>query len=157
MKYDDISNYEEHKKNILNWEKEFKYNLSHNIVKKMELFLIDKIWLEDYKKAVFLDKLNIETKIHNYKYFQPIDNSHIILHEKTINPDSNFVVLNKESYNSFYELVNENSIYTIKIKAQFINKKMITKIGNNLFYFYYLNEKDLIQEGFFYFWRNRGT
>ena len=151
MKTDDISNYEEHKKNILNWEEEFKYNLSHNISKKMELFLIDKIWFEDYKRAVFLDKLNIETKIYNYKYFQPIDNSNIILHEKTINPDANFVVLNEESYNSFYELINENSIYTIKIKAQFINKKMITKIGNNLFYFYYLNKNDLIQEGFFIF------
>ena len=151
MKTDDISNYEEHKKNILNWEEEFKYNLSHNISKKMELFLIDKIWFEDYKRAVFLDKLNIETKIYNYKYFQPIDNSNIILHEKTINPDANFVVLNEESYNSFYELINENSIYTIKIKSQFINKKMITKIGNNLFYFYYLNKNDLIQEGFFIF------
>ena len=151
MKNEDLSNYEEHKKNIINWEKEFKYILSQINNKKMELFPIDKNWFEDYKKSVLSDKLHLQTQVYNYKNFQPIDYSNIILDEKTINPDASFILLNEESFNSFYEIKNLNNNYKVKIEAHFENKKMIAQIGSNLFYFYYLDENDLIQEGFFIF------
>ena len=150
----------QHKDIILKWEKEFKENLTNNINKTMELYLIDKEWFEDYKKAVFSDNIQNKSKIRNYHNFQPIDYTHIIYNKRTINPDANFILLNKESFKSFSpNLISKNS--GIKLIVQFFNNKVISQIGSKLFYFYYNDndhEKDIyndndndniIKQGFF--------
>ena len=154
MRNNESSKIEKHKKILLNWEKEFKYYLSQNIKKDIDLYVIDKKWYEDYKNAVFSNKIQEHSKINNYNSFQPMDNSHIIYSQKTINPDSNFILLNKDCINSFSPKITNSKI---KLNAHFSNNKMISKIGDSLNYFYYLDENEdgnedyTIKEGFFIF------
>ena len=152
MKINELFKIEQHKLKLTNWEREFKYYLSQNIETNLELYAIEKKWYEDYKKAVFSNKIQEQTKINNYNYFQPMNNSHIIYSQNTINPDSNFILLNKDSMNSFSpNITNSKSNIKIKLIARFSNNKMISKIGNSLYYFYYLDENNIIREGFFIF------
>ena len=150
MENDELSLLRQHINNILNWEKKFKSYLSDKKERKMELFPIDKEWYEDYKKAVFSDNIQDTSKLRNYNNFQPIDYSHILYNKKNINPDSNFVLLNKESYKSFSPnlLLNNRDV---RVTAHFSNKKMISQIGPKLYYFYYLDKNKIIKEGFFIF------
>ena len=152
MRNNESSKIEQHIKILSNWENEFKYYLSQNIETNLDLYAIEKKWYEDYKKAVFSDKIQEQTKINNYNSFQPMDNSHIIYSQKTINPDSNFILLNKDCMNSFSpNITNSKSSRTIRLIAHFSNNKMISKIGSSLYYFYYLDENNIIREGFFIF------
>ena len=152
MNNNELFKIEQHKLKLTNWEEEFKYYLSQNIETNLELYVIEKKWYEDYKKAVFSNTIKGQTKINNYNYFQPMDNSHIIYSQNTINPDSNFILLNKDCMNSFSpNITNSKSNLKIKLVAHFSNNKMISKIGNSLYYFYYLDEDNIIREGFFIF------
>ena len=152
MRDNESSKIEQHIEILSNWENEFKSYLSQNIETNLDLYAIEKKWYEDYKKAVFSDKIQEQTKINNYNSFQPMDNSHIIYSQKTINPDSNFILLNKDCMNSFSpNITNSKSSRTIRLIAHFSNNKMISKIGSSLYYFYYLDENNIIREGFFIF------
>ena len=152
MNKNELFKIEQHKLKLSNWEEEFKYYLSQNIETNLELYVIEKKWYEDYKNAVFSNTIQGQTKIYNYNHFQPMDNSHIIYSQNTINPDSNFILLNKDCMNSFSSnITNSKSNLEIKLVAHFSNNKMISKIGNSLYYFYYLDEDIRIREGFFIF------
>ena len=152
MNKNELFKIEQHKLKLSNWEEEFKYYLSQDIETNLELYVIEKKWYEDYKNAVFSNTIQGQTKIYNYNHFQPMDNSHIIYSQNTINPDSNFILLNKDCMNSFSSnITNSKSNLEIKLVAHFSNNKMISKIGNSLYYFYYLDEDIRIREGFFIF------
>ena len=142
----------ERQKNILlKWEEEFKSYLYKNITKTIELYPIDKKWYEDYKKSVFSDKIKINAKINNYNTFQPMDYSNIIYNQNTINPDSNFILLNKECMDSFSPSIYKKSQMKLKITSHIFNNKIISRIGKNLYYFFYSDEIGLLKKGFFIF------
>ena len=138
---------------ILKWEQEFEKLLEEKQEKVMELFPVDKIWFEKYKTEVLTDGIPIEQKIENYKSFSPLDNSNILYNQNSINPNSNFVFLNKESIDSFSPTLMKNIQFNIKIIARFLNGKMICKIGKQIYYFFYIdydNNKE-IKEGILMF------
>ena len=138
---------------ILKWEQELEKLLEEKQEKVMELFPVDKIWFEKYKTEVLTDGIPIEQKIENYKSFSPLDNSNILYNQNSINPNSNFVFLNKESIDSFSPTLMKNIQFNIKIIARFLNGKMICKIGKQIYYFFYIdydNNKE-IKEGILMF------
>ena len=148
MESEQIYNILEQKKIIYNWEKELKRLLHQKEKIEKELYIIDHEWFLCYKKAVLSDKLNIITKIKNYNSFEPINDS---FDRKSINPNSNFILLNRESLESFSSDIIPKDCSKIKLKVIFFKGKMLSDIKNNLYYFLYLDENDLIKDGFFIF------
>ena len=63
---------------------------------------------------------------------------------KSLNPSSDFILLNKNSLASFHPSIINKKI-NIKLVCQFLNGKMITKIGNLSYYFYNIDENNLIK------------
>ena len=105
----------------------------------MDLYPIDKNWFEEYKRQVLSNNIPIYTRIENYKQISPLDNSNILQDLQSINPSSDFILLNKNSLDSFHPSIINKKI-NIKLVCQFLNGKMITKIGNVLYYFYNMDE-----------------
>ena len=151
MKNEELMKIEAHKKTILLWENELIMNLLQNVDKSMDLYVIDKKWFKDYKNAVFSDKFQDSAKIRNYNSFEPIDYSNIIYNKSTINPISDFVLLNKKSMESFSPKVVPKDYTKMKISVKFLKRKMISRLLSNFFYFYYVDKSNTIKEGFFIF------
>ena len=116
------------KLNILKWEKEFEECLKFNLQRDFELFPVDKLWFQKYKKEVISEGIPIEKKIENYHSFEPLDNSSILHDMKSINPESDFVFLNKDCIDGFSPSVKRNKQFDIKLIGRFINGKMISRI-----------------------------
>ena len=138
------------KLNILKWEKEFEECLKFNLQKDLELFPVDKLWFTKYKNEVLLDCIPIEKKIENYHSFEPLNNSNILHDMKSINPESDFIFLNKDCMDSFSPSVMKNKQFNIKIIGRFLNGKMISRIGKDLYYLFF-TENNLIREGLLIF------
>ena len=138
------------KLNILKWEKEFEECLKFNLQKDLELFPVDKLWFQKYKNEVLLDCIPIEKKIENYHSFEPLNNSNILHDMKSINPESDFIFLNKDCMDSFSPSVMKNKQFNIKIIGRFLNGKMISRIGKDLYYLFF-TENNLIREGLLIF------
>jgi len=140
-----------HQSIIQNWEKEFEAILKQKKEKTMELFPVDKEWFENYKNKVLSNNISIDKKIENYYKFLPFDNSNILHDKNSINPISSFILLNKESMDSFSHYIIKKKQFDIKIIARFLNGKMVSKIGKQLYYFYFVDNKNDIKEGFLIF------
>ena len=138
------------KLNILKWEKEFEECLKFNLQRDFELFPVDKLWFQKYKKEVLSDGIPIEKKIENYHLFEPLDNSSILHDMKSINPESDFVFLNKDCIDGFSPSVKRNKQFDIKLIGRFINGKMISRIGKNLYYIFFI-DNNTIREGLLIF------
>ena len=139
-----------HEKIINNWENEFKSILKNKEKVTLELFPIDKKWFEEYKRKVLSNNIPIYTRIENYKKISPLDKLNILQDLKSINPSSDFILLNKNSLDSFHPSIINKKI-NIKLVCQFLNGKMVTKIGNLSYYFYNIDENNLIKEGILLF------
>ena len=139
-----------HEKIINYWENQFRSILKNKEKMTLELFPIDKNWFEEYKRQVLSNNIPIYTRIDNYKNISPFDNSNILQDLQSINPSSDFILLNKNSLDSFHPSIINKKI-NIKLVCQFLNGKMITKIGNLLYYFYNMDENNLINEGILMF------
>ena len=62
---------------------------------------------------------------------------------KSINPNSDFIFLNKEIMEGFSPSVIKNKQFNIKIIGRFYNGKMIGRIGKNLYYCCFINNNAL--------------
>ena len=133
------------------WEKEFEEILKQKQEKCLKLFPVYKEWFDNYKNVVLSDNISIDKKIENYYRSPPLDNSIILHNMKSIKPDSNFVLLNKESMDSFSRYMMKKKKFNIEIIARFLKGKMISKIGNNLYYVCFIDIKDDIKEGILIF------
>ena len=138
-----------HQLNILKWEAEFSNNLKEKVQKDLELFPVDKLWFEEYKKSITSD-IPVNQRIENYYSFYPVNNSNILHDMKSINPNSDFVFLNQEVMEGFSPSVMKNKIFNIKIIGRFYNGKMISRIGKNLYYCCFL-DNNVLNEGFLMF------
>ena len=136
-----------HQSIIQNWEKEFEEILRQKKEKTLELYPVDKEWFDNYKNSILSDKISIDKKIENYQTFLPFDNSNILHDKNSINPLSNFIFLNQESMDSFSHYIMKKKQFNIKIVARFLNGKMVSKIGKQLYYFYFVDNKNDIKEG----------
>ena len=96
------------------------------------------------------DGIPIEKKIENYHLFEPLDNSSILHDMKSINPESDFVFLNKDCIDGFSPSVKRNKQFDIKLIGRFINGKMISRIGKNLYYIFFI-DNNTIREGLLIF------
>ena len=139
-----------HQLGILKWEEEFFNNLRENVQKDLELFPVDKFWFEEYKKSVISDGIPMNKRIENYNSFFPLDNSNILHDMKSINPNSDFIFLNKEVMDGFSPLVMQSKQFNIKLIGRFLNGKMISRIGKNLYYCCFINN-NVLTEGILMF------
>ena len=139
-----------HQLGILKWEEEFFNNLRENVQKDLELFPVDKFWFEEYKKSVISDGIPMNKRIENYYSFYPLDNSNILHDMKSINPNSDFIFLNKEVMDGFSPLVMQSKQFNIKLIGRFLNGKMISRIGKNLYYCCFINN-NVLTEGILMF------
>ena len=138
------------KLNILKWEKEFEDTLILKQQKDLELFPVDKVWFEEYKNSVLSDEIPMNKKIENYNSFKPLNNANILHDKNSINPNSNFIFLNKQSMDDFSPSILSQKQFNIKIIGRFYNGKMISRIGKNLYYCFFI-DNDKINEGIFMF------
>jgi len=112
---------------IIEWKKNLIDNLRSHKNKKIEVYFIPKEWESD--------KLDI----YNLKYFS-IKNKNDL-----ISSNSEFFIIEKEY---FKDVIKEDSKkILIKTEAKFENDKLIIDLGNDNFYFYYLNSKNNLCEG----------
>ena len=86
-----------HEKIINYWENEFRSILKNKEKMTLELFPIDKNWFEKYKRQILSSNIPIYTRIENFKNISPLDNSNILQDLQSINPSSDFILLNKHS------------------------------------------------------------
>ena len=92
------------------WDNEF-WNILQNKEKiTLDLFPIDKNWFEEYRRLVLSNNIPIYTRIENYQKISPLDNSNILHDIKSINPSSDFILLNKYSLDSFPPSLIRNEI-----------------------------------------------
>ena len=136
---------------INHWENEFEDILKQKQKRTMELFPIDKNLFTEYKRLVLSDNLSLYERLNNYNSFPSLNNSNILYDMQSINPNSDFILLNKQSMDSFPPNLLSNKLFDVKLVCQFSDGKMITKIGYLLYYYYYLDEKNAIQEGILMF------
>ena len=139
-----------HELAIKKWEKEFEDNLRQNNQKDIELFPVDELWFENYKNSVISYDIPMSKRIEKYYSFDPLNNSNILHDMKSINPNSDFIFLNKEIMDGFYPLLLKNKQFNIKLIGKFLNGKMITRIGTNLYYCFFI-ESNLLREGILMF------
>lgn len=134
-----------HRLNILKWEEEFLNNLKQNIQKDLELFPVEKFWLEEYKKSVISDGIPMHKRIENYNSFYFLNNSNILYDINSINPNSDFIFLNKEIMDGFSSSVMQRKEFNIKLIGRFFNGKMISRIGKKLYYCCFINNNVLTE------------
>ena len=132
------------------WEKEFEDILRQNLKIDLELFPIDKLWFKEYKQSVLSENIPMDKRIENYYSFPPFNNSDILHDKNSINPNSNFVFVNKQIMENFSPSVLSNKIFNVKIIGRFNNGKMVSKIGKNLYYCFFI-DNNLIKEGILMF------
>ena len=120
--------------NIKNWNKKFKTELSSSKNNtKTSLFILNKDFIDLPEKRGNLNKNII--KEYNEGYKIDVKKSFYILDDKTW-------LLIKKDFPSEFE---------IKVEGKFVNNKYIFKISDLNFYFYFINENNLIEEGYFIF------
>ena len=139
---------------ISKWENEFIDKLKSRKQEIIELYPIDKLWFQEYKKSVLSEDVPINKRIEMYNSFCPLNNS-IILHDmNSINPKSDFIFLDDKCINSFSPSILKNKQFNIKVIGKFVNGKMICRIGEELYYFFYIENFNTLKEGVLIFGNN---
>ena len=119
------------KGNIEKWNKELRNKIKENNNEKLEVIFLPEEWKDQNNKELNNIFYNFEdTKISN-------DNG------KTIIPDSEFFVMRREI---FEEL--DNRIEFIATEAEFKENKLLVDLGDNNYYFYYINSSNYLCEGY---------
>ena len=117
---------------INKWKKELIYNLKNNTNRKTDIYFIPK----DY-----------ETQLSNYlnikKTIEAFNNSILEDNDQDVIPQSDFFVIEKKYFQLY------GKIELIISDAEYINNKFIVDLGNDNFYFYYLDTKEELCEGYF--------
>jgi len=153
--------YSQNKENVISqsrtiskWENEFIDKLKSRKQEIIELYPIDKLWFQEYKKSVLSEDIPINKRIEMYNSFCPLNNS-IILHDmNSINPKSDFIFLDDKCINSFSPSILKNKQFNIKVIGKFANGKMICRIGEELYYFFYIENFNTLKEGVLIFGNN---
>ena len=153
--------YSQNKENVISqsrtiskWENEFIDKLKSRKQEIIDLYPIDKLWFQEYKKSVLSEDVPINKRIEMYNSFCPLNNS-IILHDmNSINPKSDFIFLDDKCINSFSPSILKNKQFNIKVIGKFVNGKMICRIGEELYYFFYIENFNTLKEGVLIFGNN---
>ena len=120
----------EQKSELIKWNKELKLNLIKKLINKINIYLIDKNWLENYTKNFFNYK-EINNILFFEKYIKKYENIKLELQE-----NSKFFILNEKCWKLFSLQKNE-----IKLEGYFLNKKLF-KIKNNIYFFFFLDKNN---------------
>ena len=123
------------KRELNNWMETIKSKLKlqlNNKINKVDIFLIDKDWLDKYTKTFFDYKDNLEID-EAFLKFENIDNSKL---SKEINENSKFYILNE---NCWLTLIRDrNKELEIKFEGYFLNNILLL-IREAHFYFLYMD------------------
>ena len=120
----------EQKSELIKWNKELKLNLSKKLINKINIYLIDKNWLENYTKNFFNYK-DIDNILFFEKYIKKYENIKLELQE-----NSKFFILNEKCWKLFSLQKNE-----IKLEGYFLNKILFI-IKNNIYFFFFLDKNN---------------
>ena len=130
------------KKELFQWEKNLIDNLENKLNNKIDIFLIDKNWLDNYSKNFFFNKDKSQLSL-NYKKFENNYNTKL---NKELNENSEFYVLNDKCWNAFFK--NEYNRLKIICEGYFLNKILLVIKEPNIFFLYLDNNKE-IKKGYF--------
>ena len=119
------------KETIKKWNQELKNKLNINKNEQLEVFFLPEEWKDENNK----DLENIFYHFEDKKILN--DNGESII------PDSEFFVMKKER---FYELKLEKEF--ILTDAEFKESKLIVYLGDDNYYFYYINSSNNLCEGY---------
>ena len=123
------------KRELNNWMETIKSKLKlqlNNKINKVDIFLIDKDWLDKYTKTFFDYKDNLKIE-ESFLKFENIDNSKL---SKEINENSKFYILNE---NCWLTLIRDRNIeLEIKFEGYFLNNILLL-IREPHFYFLYMD------------------
>ena len=140
------------KSELKKWKDELKEDLSKNLKKEIECYIINNNWMEEYKKLIFSDQLNESEKIEKYKKFELIDNYKFIYSNKIQELDPIFI-LKEDLWSSFIR--DKSKEISIKIKGYLGNKILFfilnTKNQNvnvKIYCFFFLDENKILRQGY---------
>ena len=123
------------KRELQIWNQTIRAGLQHqlnNKINKIDIFLIDKDWLDKYSKTFFDYKDNLKIE-EAFLKFENIDNSKL---SKEINENSKFYILNE---NCWLTLIRDRNIeLEIKFEGYFLNNILLL-IREPHFYFLYMD------------------
>ena len=119
------------KETIKKWNQELKNKLNINKNEQLEVFFLPEEWKDENNK----DLENIFYHFEDKKILN--DNRESII------PNSEFFVMKKER---FYELKLEKEF--ILTDAEFKESKLIVYLGDDNYYFYYINSSNNLCEGY---------
>ena len=130
------------------WVKDLQNYLSKELEENIDLFLINRIWLEKYYN--YFIKKNKEDLNFILKTSKIKDISESFIYFE-INEFPNLFGLNQETW----EAISSNKEQFIKVEGGFYNKILIFKISyispyikNNIYSFFYLDKKENIRQGY---------
>ena len=131
------------KSELYHWKKNLILNLQYKLDKEINIFLIDRDWLDNYSKIFFFNRDKSKLYLNNYKKFENNYNTKL---NKEINENSEFYILNEKSWNSFFK--NENDELKTVCEGYFLNRILLFIKEPNIF-FLFLDKKKEIKKGYF--------
>ena len=130
------------------WRQELKTKLLMKMYQKINIFIIEKEWLDKYEQFFLNNDENRQPLIVNNQNFELINNNKLLNSKGEINPESKFYILNENCWNLFQ--TDKNKELEIKFEAIFYNKILIFKISeNNIYYFFCLDRHLDTRQGYF--------
>ena len=155
-------------------QKEIKNYIRNNIQKPIDLYLINKIWFDQWKKYSCYDYVKFNLTISNDKYkeirkknnadnlkIEKFNNKNLIIYDNssentciTINPKEEFYLVTKKCFNNFFS---ENSQECIKYQFLTNNNKIYKHLNEKIFvlflykkrihfFIFYLDKSNNFQE-----------
>ena len=125
-----MSNTINYNNDIDKWHLFLKSNLKENKNQNMELYILNKSFLNVYEKRGQLNK-------------------HLLNENNDIDPDKNFYILDKIIWSRIK--IDYPSERELKVEGILNNKKCVLDFGKHLYYFYFLNINQKIMEGYMKF------
>ena len=145
-------------KNYFDSQKLLKNFIENNVATELELYIINDIWLNQWKKYSCYDDIKFNSSLDKNKWKEirqnsnadqykvgPIDNKTLIQFDNTLlntnltfDLNANFHFVTKECYNKFSEN-NDNKNQIIKFKFISYNKKLIYQCYDKIFVLFKMN------------------
>ena len=128
---------------LIKWRQKLIFFLESKHSEKVDLFLINKEWLDKYAKSIIFNFKEEKELLELSSKFEKYDNCKL---DGEINENSNFYILNKICWDSIFQNKKEANK---KFEGYFLNKILLIIIGKICFFLYLDNNKE-IKKGLFH-------
>ena len=145
------SQIEEQKKELEKWIKKLEKDLSkeRKKCKKQEFFLINKFWYDRYVKYILNINNDLKESLEAFEDLIETNNeSYIQFNKKQIDIKNlpKIFVLNKDIWN--YIKAEYNQLNVLTASGIFSNKLLTLKVMENIYCLFFLDNKNIIRQGY---------